>query len=170
MNAPLSTLKLYEISAAYLETLEALAEIEDLPAEAVADTLQGWIGTFEQKAIAVAAYIRNLEMEAAAVEDARRRMERRQKSLERHAERLRDYLRTEMERTGIIKVKNAELTLRIQKNPPSVVIDDDSAIPAAYKQEVITIKLLKAEMGKTLKAGEQVPGAHLEQITRLVIQ
>lgn len=169
MNAPLSTLSLYQIADAYLLALEALAEIEDLPAQAIADTLEGWIGTFEQKAMAIAAYIRNLEMEAAAVEDARRRMEQRQRSLQGHADRLRDYLQTEMERTGITKVKNAELTLRIQKNPSSVVIDDDSAIPNAYKQEVITIKLLKAEMGKTLKAGERVPGAHLEQSTRLVI-
>jgi len=170
MNAPLSTLKLYEISAAYLETLEALAEIDDLPAEAVADTLQGWIGTFEQKAVAVAAYIRNLEVEAAAVEEARRRMERRQQSLERHADRLRVYLRTEMERTGITRVKSAEVVLRTQKNPPSVVIDNADLLPDAYREQVITTKLLKAEIGKTLKAGAQVPGAHLEQTTRLVIQ
>ena len=169
MNTPLSTLKLYQIADAYLLALEALAETEDLPAEAIADTLEGWLGTFEQKATAVAAYIRNLELEAAAVEDARRRMEQRQRSLEWHAERLRTYLRIEMERTGITKVKSAELTLRTQKNPPSVVIDNDSAIPGAYKQEVITVKLLKSEISKALKAGMQVPGAHLEQGTRLVI-
>lgn len=170
MNAPLSTLRLYQIADAYLLALESLAEIEDLPAEAVADTLQGWIGTFEQKATAVAAYIRNLEMEAAAVEDARQRLERRQQSLERHAERLRDYLQTEMERTGITRVKSAEVVLRTQKNPPSVVIDNADLLPNAYREQVITIKLLKAEIGKALKVGAQVPGAHLEQTTRLVIQ
>ena len=169
MNAPLSTLRLYQIADAYLLALEALAETEDLPAETIADTLKGWLGTFEQKATAVAAYIRNLELEAAAVEDARRRMEQRQRSLERHAERLRTYLRIEMERTGITKVKSAELTLRTQKNPPSVVVDNDSDIPGVYQQEVITVKLLKAEIGKALKAGQQIPGAHLEQSTRLVI-
>jgi uncharacterized secreted protein with C-terminal beta-propeller domain len=169
MNAPLSTLRLYQIADAYLLALEALAETEDLAAETIADTLKGWLGTFEQKAVAVAAYIRNLELEAAAVEDARRRMERRQQSLERHAERLRTYLCIEMERTGITKVKSTELMLRTQKNPPSVVIDNDSAIPGAYQQEVITVKLLKAEIGKALKAGQQVPGVHLEQSTRLVI-
>ena len=170
MNAPFSTLRLYQIADAYLLALESLAEIEDLPAEAVADTLEGWIGTFEQKAIAIAAYIRNLEVEAAAVEEARRRMERRQKSIERHAERLRDYLLTEMERTGITRVKSAEVVMRTQKNPPSVVIDNADLLPDAYRKQVITTQLLKAEIGKALKAGTQVPGAHLEQTTRLVIQ
>jgi uncharacterized secreted protein with C-terminal beta-propeller domain len=169
MNAPLSTLKLYEISAAYLETLEALAEMEDLPAEAIADTLAGWSATFAEKAVSVAAYIRNLELEASAVEAARRRLEQRQRALQRHADRLRDYLKFEMERTGLAKVKNAELALRVQKNPPSVIIDREDLIPDAYREVVTTIKLLKAEIGKALKSGEHVPGAYLEQTTRLVI-
>ena len=170
MNAPLSTLRLYEIADAYLLTLEALAETEDLPQEAIADTLQGWLGTFEQKVVAVAAYIRNLEVEATAVEDARRRMEQRQRSLQRQAERLRGYLQQEMERTGITKVKNAELALRVQKNPPSVIIDSENSIPDAYWERVITMKLLKTAIRDALKSGQAVPGAHLEQSTRLVIQ
>jgi hypothetical protein len=169
MNAPLSTLRLYQIADAYLLALEALAETEDLPTEAIADTLESWATTFEEKAVSVAAYIRNLELEAAAVEDARQRMETRQRSLQRHADRLREYLQREMERVGLPGVKSAELTLRLQKNPPSVIVDDDSAIPGAYQQEVITVKLLKTEIGKALKAGQAVPGAHLEQSTRWVI-
>jgi hypothetical protein len=169
MKAPLSTLKLYEISAAYLETLEALAELEDLPAEAIADTLAGWSATFAEKAVSVAAYIRNLELEASAVEDARRRLEQHQRALQRHADRLRDYLKFEMEHTGLMKVKNAELALRVQKNPPSVVIDREDLIPDAYREVVATVKLLKTEISKALKAGEIVPGARLEQSTRLVI-
>lgn len=168
MNAP-CTLKLYEIGTAYLVALEALAEMDDLPPEAIADTLEGWVGTFEQKAVAVAAYIRNLELEASAVEDARRRMEQRQRALQRHADRLREYLKFEMERTGMAKVKNAELALRVQKNPPSVVIDREDLIPDAYREVVTTIKLLRAEIGQALKGGKNVPGAHLEQSTRLVI-
>jgi uncharacterized secreted protein with C-terminal beta-propeller domain len=164
-----STLRLYEIASDYLQALEALANIEDLLPEAIADTLEGLAGTFQDKAVNVAAYIRSLEAEAAAVEDARRRLEQRQRSLQRHTDNLRDYLKLEMERTGITKVKNAELALRIQKNPPTVIIDHEDLIPDTYREQVITVKLLKAEIGKALKSGENVPGAHLEQATRLVI-
>ena len=107
MNAPvnLSSLRLYQIADDYLNALEALAELEDLPPEAIADTLEGLAGTFEDKAANVAAYIRTLDAEATAIEDARKAMERRQSALERHAARLRDYLKGQMERTGIPRVK-----------------------------------------------------------------
>ncbi len=172
MNTPvnLSSLRLYEIADDYLNTLEALAEMDDLPPEAIADTLEGLAGTFESKAAHVAAYIRSLEAEAAAIEDARKAMERRENALERHARRLRDYLKDQMERTGTPRVKNPWITVRIQTNPPSVLIEDETLLPERFKQPVTTIKLLKSEIGKTLKAGEAVFGARLQTSTRLVIQ
>jgi hypothetical protein len=172
MNAPvnLSSLRLYQIADDYLNALEALAEMEDLPPEAIADTLEGLAGTFEDKAANVAAYIRTLDAEAAAIEDARKAMERRETALERHANRLRDYLKSQMERTGIPRVKNSWVSVRIQPNPPSVVIEDETMLPERFKQAVTTVKLLRCNIAKALKAGEPVFGARLEQTTRLVIQ
>lgn len=164
-----STLRLYEITDSFLQTLEALAEMEDLPQEAIADTLEGLAGTFQDKALNVAAYIRTLEAEAVAIEEAYKRMEQRQRSLRHHADRLRQYLKQQMERTGLTKIKNCQLLMRVQANPPSVVIDSENQIPNAFREIITTTKLLKAEIGKALKAGESIPGAHLEQSTRLVI-
>ena len=172
MNAPanLSSLRLYQIADDYLIALEALAEIEDLPPEAIADTLEGLAGTFQDKAANVAAYIRTLDAEAAAIEDARKAMERRQSALERHAARLRDYLKDRMERTGIARVENSWVSVRVQPNPPSVVIEDETLLPDRFKQEVTTVKLLRCNIAKALKAGESVFGARLQTTTRLVIQ
>lgn len=172
MNAPvnLSTLRLYQIAEDYLTALEALAELDDLPAEAIADTLEGLAGTFQDKAAHVAAYIRTLDAEAAAIADARQAMERRQSALERHAGRLRDYLKDQMERTGIPRVQNPWIAVRVQLNPPSVIIEDETLLPDRFKQEVTTVKLLRCNIAKALKAGEPVTGAHLEQTSRLVIQ
>ncbi|MGH8651362.1 MAG: siphovirus Gp157 family protein [Gammaproteobacteria bacterium] len=170
MGGQASTLRLYEIAATYLHALEALAEMEDLPQEAIADTLEGLSGTFEDKAVNVGAYIRTLEAEASSIEDARKNMERRQQGLKRHAGRLRDYLKQQMERTGLTKVKNHYLLLRVQANPPGVAIEDERQIPERYKHTEITVKLSRNEIARALKAGEDVPGARLEQTTRLVIQ
>jgi Siphovirus Gp157 len=170
MNAPLSRLRWYQMADDYLNALEALAEMEDLPPEAIADTLEGLAGTFQDKAANVAAYIRGLEAEAAAIEDARQAMERRQNALERHAGRWRDDLKGQMERTGIPRVKNPWIALRIQPNPPSVVIEDETRVPERFKPPVTTVKLLRCDIARALKAGEPVFGAHLEQTTRLVIQ
>jgi hypothetical protein len=96
-------------------------------------------------------------------------MERRQRRLERHAERLRDSLKAQMERTGTPRLKNHSLTLRVQANPPGVVVEDERRLPGCYKQPVITVRVLRAEIARALKAGQEVSGARLERTTRLVI-
>ena len=170
MNAPVRTLTLYQLADDYLAAFDALSDMEDLPPEAIADTLEGLAGTFQDKAVAVAAYLRTLEAEAAAIQDARDAMERRESALRNHALRLREYLKAEMERTGLVRVDSPSLALRVQPNPPAVVVEDEDMLPARFKETVTTVKLLKAEIGKALKAGESVFGAHLEHTTRLVIR
>jgi DNA replication initiation complex subunit (GINS family) len=166
----MSTLRLYKIADTYLHALEELAEIEDLPAQAIADTLEGLQGSFEAKAVNVAAYIRSLEAEAEAIEEARKSMEQRQKALTNHAARLRAYLKANMERMGTAKIKNCYLTLRVQANPPSVIVEDEELLPERYKRTETITKILRAEVARDMKAGEEVTGARLEQTTRLVIQ
>lgn len=163
-----STLRLYEVADNYLSALNDLAEIEDLPPEAIADTLEALQGEFEDKALNVARYIRNLEAEAFAIEDAKKRMEARARAAANQAARLKAYLKGELERTGL-KIKAPDLALRIQNNPPSVVVEDERALPEAFKMTETTVRLLRAEIARALKAGEAVAGARLEQSTRLVI-
>lgn len=170
MNAPVRTLRLYELANDYLEALDALSDLDDLPAQAIADTLEGLAGTFEDKAANVAIYIRTLEAEAAVLADAKKALDRRQTALEHHALRLREYLKGEMERTGLTRLNKPFPVVRVQANPPGVVIDNEKRVPKRFKERITTVKLLKAEIAKALKAGQQVAGAHLEHTTRLVIQ
>ena len=163
------TIKLYDLSADYLAALDALAEIEDLPPEAIADTLDGLAGAWEDKALNVARYIRNLEAEAGAIDEAKKRMDARAKATANQAARLKAYLKGELERTGF-KPKAPDLALRLQNNPPSVAIDDATLIPEEYRHTETVETILKAEIGAALKAGEVIPGAHLERSQRLVIQ
>jgi hypothetical protein len=163
------SLKLYELSADYLAALNALAEIEDLPPEAIADTLEGLVGAWEDKALNVARYVRNLEAEAAAIEEARKRMDVRAKATANQAARLKAYLEAELKRTGL-QPKAPDLALRLQNNPQSVAIDDASLIPDDYRRTETVTTLLKAEIATALKAGQQIPGARLVRSQRLVIQ
>ena len=118
MNAPVRTLTLYHLADDYLAAFDAISDRDDLPPEAIADTLAGLAGTFADKAIAVAAYLRTLEAEAAAIRDARDAMERRESALRNHALRLREYLKAEMERTGLVRVDSPFLALRVQPESP----------------------------------------------------
>lgn len=170
MNAPLRSLTLYQIAEEYLTALDALADMDDLPPEAIADTLAGLAGSFQDKAVAVAAYLKTLEAEAAAIRDAREGMERRETALRHHATRLREYLKGEMEHTELVRLDSPCLALRVQPNPPAVVVEDETRLPERFTEIVIAVKVLKAEIAKALKAGEPVCGAHLERTTRLVIR
>lgn len=163
------TLKLYELTQDYLEALDALSEIEDLPPEAINDTLEGLAGEWEDKALNVGRYIRNLEAEAAAIDEARKRMDARAKVTANRAARLKEYLKAELGRTGL-KPKAPDLALRLQNNPPSVAIDDADLIPEDYRRIETVTTILKSEIAARLKAGEPIPGAHLERSQRLVIQ
>jgi hypothetical protein len=163
------TIKLYDLTADYLAALDALAEIEDLPPEAIADTLEGITGAWEDKALNVARYVRNLEAEAAAIEEARKRMDARAKATANQAARLKAYLKAELERTGL-KPKAPDLALRLQNNPQCVSIDDVALIPEDYRRSETVETILRAEIAAALKAGEPIPGARLVRSQRLVIQ
>jgi hypothetical protein len=163
------SLKLYELSADYLDALDALAEVEDLPPEAIADTLEGLVGAWQDKALNVARYVRNLEAEAFAIEEAKKRMDARAKATADQAARLKAYLEVELKRTGL-KPKAPDLALRLQNNPQSVAIDDAALIPEEYRRTETLTTLLKAEIAAALKAGEPIPGARLVRSQRLVIQ
>ncbi len=163
-----ATLKLYEISNDYLQALDDLTAQPDLPPEAIADTLEGLTGAWEEKALNVARYVRHLEAEAAAIEEAKQRMDSRAKAALRQAGWLKGYLRGELERTGL-KPKAPDLAMRLQANPPAVVLEDERLIPADYWLTQTVTTLLKAEISAALKAGKEVPGAKLVQTHRLVI-
>ena len=166
----MSTLRLYEIAETYLRALEDLADIEDLPEQAITDTLEGLQGEFEVKAINVAGYIRNIEAEASAVEQARKGMERRQRALSGTRTGCANTSKPRSSVPAWAKLKNHYLTLRIQNNPPSVVVDDEKSIPDEYKRTETVTTLLRAEIARALKADQEVPGSHLQRSTRLVIQ
>jgi len=163
------TLTLYQITDRYQEALLLLSDPE-LPPEVVNDTLDAIEGEFENKALAVAAFIGNLELEASAVREVEDRMTRRRKALESRAESLREYLHLHMQRLNMQVLKSAEITVKIKRNPPRVVIDNEALLPDDYKEVELTLKVRKQLVQKALGEGHTVPGAHLESSTRLDIR
>ena len=165
----MSGFSLYQISGDYLSALDALTADDDLPPDAIADTLEGIAGEWEDKALNVARYIRNLEAEAEAISAARKAMDEREKAAKAKANRLRAYLLAEIERTGL-KAKAPDLEIRTQKNPPSVVIEQEEMIPCEFKKSVTTVTTDKSAIKLAIASGDSVPGARVEQSMRLVIK
>jgi len=166
-------MKLYEIASTYRQALDFFADHEmDISAESVKDTLETIEGNFEQKAVNVAAFARQMEAEAEAIKHAEEGMAKRRKALENRAKWLRDYVKQEMEIMGMKKISFSPwFVLSVQKNPDSLDIYDEDVLPTQYVEtkQVIETVIDKAAIKATLAAGDNVPGARLTNGTRLVI-
>ena len=85
------SLRLFEITQQF-KALEGLQDSDDLPPEVIADTLEGIIGTFEEKAVAVAKFILSLEAAAEDIEAAAEAMHQRATRIKNRADSVRQYL------------------------------------------------------------------------------
>lgn len=162
---------LYQLAQQYRELAERLADTQEDP-QAVLDTLEGELWPIEVKTRALSYVLANLNYLVEAGRDAERQVAALRKARERRIERLKDYLQTCMEVAGITKVECPEFQAAIRKNPPKVVIDDEALVPHPYwrQPEPEPPVLDKERIKEDIKAGLDVPGAHLEQTTRLEVK
>lgn len=160
--------KLYEIADQYQEALNELMNL-DLPPDVVEDTLEALSGEISVKAWNIAAALLHMEGEAELIRQAEERMSRRRRALETRAAGLRQYLKIQLERINIREIRSPQFIIKIKQNPPRVILDDESAVPDAFRREESIIHIDKNGIKQALLAGQAVRGAHLEQETRLDI-
>lgn len=165
------TLAFYELTDRY-RSLETLATTDDIPPEVIRDTLEALDGEWEQKAEAVAAYIRNLEESAAAKEAAAKAVKQRADQLQKRADSLRAYLLFQFQALGKTRLQTDLFTIRVQNNPPSVVVDDETQIPAEFKVQppAPPPRVDRKLISLAFKAGVDVPGCHPESGQSLRIE
>jgi hypothetical protein len=162
---------LYELAAEVRAVADQLADM-DLPPEVVSDTLESITLPLEQKAVAVAAFARNLEATAEQIEQAEKAMYARRKAMQNRAKHLRDYLLASMQHAGISKIDHPQFVIAVRTNPESVLIHDERQIPIDYMRQpdppppVPDKNLIKS----ALKDGYDVPGALLQRTQRLDIK
>lgn len=162
----------------------ALAESGEIPAEAIADTLEGLEGMIEDKFDATISVIREFESKQDACKKEAARITERSKHWQRQARDLKQYLLECLQATGRQQLKTTLNTFSIRKGSFSLTIDDVDQLPDEFvesRTEIINdvkndeIKKILTEAFKIvedLKAkGEpipeellnKVPGAHVER-------
>lgn len=162
---------LYQLTTEYRAAAERLHDM-DLPDDVIADTLEAMAGDIQVKAQNVAFVIRNCESFAAQIKEAEEAMAARRKAIENRAQRIKNYLLANMQACGISKIDCPEFKIAIRKNPAAVVIDAEGQIPCDLfvYPEAPPPRPDKKAIADRIKAGEEVPGAHLEQSERLEIK
>jgi len=163
---------LYTLALEYRDAAETLADME-LDEQTVSDTLEAMVGTLETKATNVAMFVRNVEALAEQIKAAEKQMSDRRKGLEARAARVREYLKTNMELAGISEISCPYFKLAVRKNPPSVLILNEEQLPAEFVDlpPIPAAVPNKKRIADAIKAGQDVPGAALDQSrTRLEIK
>ena len=169
----MQNLSLYTLSNDYNQAFEFLNDQDqNLTAAEINDSLASIELDVKDKAINVAKFLRNMEATAEAIKAAEGEMLKRRKALENRATALKEYLKNNMESTGIVKIECPFFKLSIAKNPAALDLFDTSAIPDEYKrtETVTTQHIDKAAIKKAITAGKQIQGARVTSGTRLVIK
>ena len=105
--------------------------------------------------------IENMKAEEKRINTMRKSLESRTKNIE-------ETFTYVLSRMGDKEVITRYGIMKIRKNPPSVVIDDETKIPAKYTTQKITITPDKTKIKQAIQNGEKVEGARLEQGEKLV--
>jgi hypothetical protein len=161
---------LFQLVAEYRGAAEKLADL-DLDAQTVADTLEAMSGELEVKAQNVAYMVLNMEATAAAIKAHEETQKARRTAIEHRADSLRAYLQRCMEATGIEKIEGPGVAIGFRKSS-AVVINEPGLIPAAFMRtpEPPPPAPDKKLIADAIKAGTEVPGAHIEQRRNLSIR
>jgi len=164
-------LTLYQIAAEYREASDKLSEL-DLDEKTINDTLESISGDLTHKSQNVAFIIKNIASVAQGIKDAASEMIKRSDMLSRRAEKLQEYLLSNMVFAGVKKIECPYFKIAVRSNPPKVVVDDEGKVPKEYFADPPPPppRLDKTLVKKAIQDGHSVPGCHLEQGVRLEIK
>ena len=160
MNLP----ALYTVVAEFREQAEQLADME-LDEQTYMDSLESIQWPVEQKSRAVAAVIGNMGAANQMLSEFIKAKQAQLKAMQAREDSLREYLLRNMLDCEITEIKamDGSMTIKVKQNPPSVLVEDESAIPWEYMRQAAPPPpaVDKAAIKEALKAGISVPGARL---------
>ncbi len=153
-------MKLYELTE-QMRSLERLAdETDESLDQAIRDTFEALSAEFDDKAVALIQVTRNMEADVDALDAEIKRLHARRKARQVRIQWLRDYLRDNMQASGISKIECPLFTISLRKPAQKVEIEDTGKLPPEYVvvQDPVPDK---RKILADLKAGNDVPGAHI---------
>lgn len=143
-------MKLYEISDAYLQLLEA----DEVDVTAELDSLNI---AFAEKAENIVKLIRSLNAQGSAIKDEIKKLRDKLGAVEGRVDGLKHYLQTGMEKTGKDSLDVGIFRVRLQNSPLSVKIIDVGSLPEQFKREIVEIRVDKRGIIDHIKSTGEVP-------------
>lgn len=154
---------LYKLSNEYNQLMEI-----DEP-DAIDSALMAIVGNqIEVKAESICQLVKTIEAVSETFKAEEKRISERRRALEAKADRIRQYMKDSLLNAGIDKVDAGTFTVRVGLSQGNLQIDDQSKLPPKFIKIIQDVD--KAAIKAAIKAGEVVPGAHIEAGTTLTIR
>ena len=161
--------RLYDLTESY-RGIAALLDDETMPPEVICTALTEIKGSITEKCANIAGLIKDYDADADAIKAEIKRLTERLRAAENRQNWLKGYIKENMERMELDKIKTPLVTFSLQNNPPAVVIDNMGDLPKGYIVETISQVADKKAIAAAIKSGEVVPGARLTQGVSLRIR
>lgn len=155
-------MKLYEIPAEYRKVLEGVQVDEETGEILGTDALVEFAGDLNETIKNTGLYLFELDSEAQQIDAQIKRLKARKDGMTRRADTLKNLMLDAMTSSGLKKVSDPLVTVYLRKSTATIVDEMDILPKDLLRVKVETSPDLIA-IGKKLKAGEVVPGAHLEE-------
>jgi len=148
------------------DELQALLDSLDTCPDELREELEARIARYVtaevEKVDRVGAVLTSLEGVQSNAKTEIERLRARQQAAQTAAARLEAYmLRVLQQRDGKL-LKGRTTTFSVRRSE-ALVVDDAGAVPEEWKRTTVTVDIPKDPIKRALKAGEDVPGVHLEQ-------
>ena len=116
-------MKLYELTNDYRALMNAI-DNDEIPEEAVNDTLEAITGEIEVKADEIACLLKNLNADIAAFKAEETRLAERRKQKERMYERIKKYLSEELLKANVTSVDTARNKISFRRSESVSIADE----------------------------------------------
>ena len=160
---------LYEIVGEFLSIYNGMMDGDEEPNEDVLTRLDENTTKFANKVESCVRMVKNLQADQKGIEDERKRLQARERSIKNNVEWLKAYILDSMTDMGTLKVDTGVFRVAVQKNPQSVSVLDIDKIPSMYDVEQDR-KVSIAQIKDDLVSGTDVPGTELTQTVSLRIR
>lgn len=161
---------LYELTGDFLSLMDMLYD-EDVDEESFLEACEAIEMQIEDKADGYAKIIKSIDADVAGIDAELKRLGSRKAGLKNRQKQLKENLEGTMKAMGKTKFRTGLFSFGIQKNPPSVKVEDEPAFIAYCQRNgrEVFLKYRDPEINKTelknaiLKNGEAIDGVEVAQ-------
>lgn len=164
---------IYELTTEFINIYDALiASADDETGEVNVDLVAALDDVqmkFEEKAISTAVVYRMIDDESKRADAAIKRLTAYKKRLDGERDRVKNTLSAACIATGTEKLRGLYASISFRKSEQTI-IDNVDALPEEFVKEKVEYQPDKTAIKEAIKAGREVPGAHLETVNNIQIK